>query len=533
MRSRLWSPKDLYQVLRYNKGTELIEGIKLDMSQIDNLRLNATVFEDMLNLRFILFYFAGSFWRKSRNKKLHADGDDSIFLPDELRYIWWESYPFKSLSGFNPKNLVVLKLPSGDMEHLWDEDDDKDLVNLREIHLANCKNLRNIPSLLGAINLKILCCNGCESLVELPCLSHLASLKTLELKKFPEVPNHFSILEWEETGIEEVPDSIVNLIKLEELCLRKSRVRNVSSNISKLESLRSLDLSHCLLEEVSLSFNHLSNPHFLDVPSRIVGFKSLQHVCMDHCNNLKLLLELPPYLLYLAAHECTTLEKVSFIDQNPYELDSLDSGDEFFMVFSNCFSLNQDSINNIEANAMLKIGSLAKKCAWKYDPHPPRLFCCFSGSEISANIFEYQSLSSSLISKIASNGCSGDRVLVFAICLVADLTDCIGGGNLECICEYQLTAADGGYEKFKSEWYCSPEFVSEREYKGDHVLIVFSDDMVKKDMDYQEASFEFYIKYVDFSGEEEDIKVEKCGVHVSYVDEETSPEPQHKRHRHT
>ncbi|KAK5795405.1 hypothetical protein PVK06_036669 [Gossypium arboreum] len=92
------------------------------------------------------------------------------------------------------------------------------------------------PNLLSAVNLKSLCCNGCESLVEHPCLDHLAYLKMLELegchnlKKFPEAPNHFSILELDETGIEEVPDSIQHLTRLEQLCLRKSGVKKVSSN---------------------------------------------------------------------------------------------------------------------------------------------------------------------------------------------------------------------------------------------------------------------------------------------------------------
>lgn len=59
---------------------------------------------------------------------------------------------------------------------------------------------------------------------------------------------------------------------------------------------------------------------------------------------------------------------------------------------------------------------------------------------------------------------------------------------------------------------------------GDHVLILFSGDMVKKYKDYEEASFEFYIKYWDYSLEEievNDIKVKKCDVHVFYVDVES------------
>ncbi|GMI80841.1 hypothetical protein like AT5G17680 [Hibiscus trionum] len=131
MRSRLWSPKDVHQVLKHNTGNESTEGMKLDMFQIDELPIRPTVFENMLNLRYINFYFS-SFSGKNRDPKLHADQVDGVSLPDELRLLCWEHYPFKFLSSFNPKNLVVLKLPHGDMEQLWNDDYHKDLVNLRK-----------------------------------------------------------------------------------------------------------------------------------------------------------------------------------------------------------------------------------------------------------------------------------------------------------------------------------------------------------------------------------------------------------------
>ncbi|MBA0880878.1 hypothetical protein Goshw_004195, partial [Gossypium schwendimanii] len=240
---------------------------------------------------------------------------------------------------------------------------------------------------------------------------------------------------------------------------------------------------------------------------------------IDHCNNLKFLSELPPYLRYLFALDCPSLEKVSFTNQNLYELEleSSDDSHEFFMLFSNCFNLNQDSINNIEANAMIKIGSLVKKWEKESDCDPPSLVCRFPGNEISANTFEYQSMSSSLILRLSPNGCSGRRYLVFAICLVANFAHVRIYEDLVCSCECQLMATGGHYEKLESGWCCSPEFDSVQ-YMGDHVMILFSGAMVKNDKGYQEASFEFHIKKFNFlSGEEEPIKVEKCGVHVSYV----------------
>ncbi|MFQ6635621.1 hypothetical protein Gotur_010102 [Gossypium turneri] len=70
-------------------------------------------------------------------------------------------------------------------------------------------------------------------------------------------------------------------------------------------------------------------------------------------------------------------------------------------------------------------------------------------------------MNSSLSLKIAPNGGGGSRFLVFVICLVADLTHCRYISDVECICKYQLTAADGGndgggggYEKLRSKYLC-------------------------------------------------------------------------------
>ncbi|MBA0813892.1 hypothetical protein Gohar_027710 [Gossypium harknessii] len=664
-RSRLWGAKNVFQVLRYNKGINRIEGMKLDISQIDNLRLHRSTFEGMINLKVIFFYTDGFFWDKCPAEKFLADQVDSVSLPEELRYLRWDYYPFKSLSGFNPKNLVVLKLIRGDIEYLWNDDDHQGLVNLKEINVADCKNLRKVPSLLGAINLEILECSGCESLVELPWLNHLTSLKKLgltgccNLKTFPVVPKHFPILELSDSKIEEVPDSIEHIVRLIKLCLKNSKVNTVSSNISKLESLHDLDLSHCpiaefpkiprsltelnlsetqiedvclsldtpsnlqtldmsgsrvslsldslgnlqtldmsgsrvknvsikmeaalrdlnlshcpmtefpeiprslrklnlsgtQIKEVTLSLDSLNNLQMLkmscsciqklqcsiilfglreiptvDVSSPILMSKSIYRLQMDHCESLTLLSELPPYIPYLDAHGCTSLEKVSFTNLDPLDDDVVDW---FYMLFCNCFSLNQDSIDNIEANAMLKIGYLAEKqrLTWEYPYLPYRLFCCFTGNKISTNMFEHQSTSSSLVLKIAPNGSSGSRFLVFSICLVADLTRCHHHEYLKFICEYQLTTASGGdYEKFTSQWSSCTDLETERKYMGDHVLILFSEDMVKKDEDYEGASFEFYIENPNYNVEGEEIedeyiKVEKCGVHVSYMDEEPSTTP--------
>nr|KJB74246.1 hypothetical protein B456_011G282600 [Gossypium raimondii]KJB74247.1 hypothetical protein B456_011G282600 [Gossypium raimondii] len=377
---------------------------------------------------------------------------------------------------------------------------------------------------------------GGVSLVELPCLNHLASLKELELsgchnlKTFPEVPKHFPILELSETKIKEVPDSIEHLVGLQKLCLKNSKVNILSSNISKLESLRHLNLSHCPMIEFpeiprSLRELDLSGTQIKEATLSIDSLNNLQRLEMDHCESLKILSELPPYMRNLDARGCTSLEKVSFTDQISYQLDPNDDDDDWFlMIFCNCISLNQDSIENIEANAMLKFGYLAEKqrVIWEYPYF--------------TNKFEHQSTSSSLVLKIAPKGSNGSRFLVFSICLVVDLTLCYYHEYLTFYCECQFKTGSGGdYETFRSQWKSFLNEDSNWRYMGDHVLILFSKNMVKQDKDYEEASFEFYIQNLPSSEEEdeedeeetedENIKVEKCGVHVSYVDEETSTTP--------
>ncbi|KAE8694846.1 hypothetical protein F3Y22_tig00110770pilonHSYRG00069 [Hibiscus syriacus] len=534
-RSRLWNIKDIDQVLKYNEMNKSIEGIKLSPNRIkDVMSLCPSGFANMLNLRYIHInsYFTVFF------DKLLADNVDSVSLPNELRYLYWMFYPFKSVSpSFNPKNLIVLKLHFGGMEQLWNEDS-QDLVNLKIIELICCKKLRKIPnlsgainlqslictrcknlvelprlnhlaslekldlsgcmtlrkipSLSGAINLKLFNCNDCVNLVELPCLNHLASLKSFEferchkLKKFPELPNIFSELDFSHTEIEVVPDSIQHLVGLKKLKLSYSKVEHVSSNISKLGSLRELDL--------------------------------------DHCESLKTLPKLPLYLWRLDASNCRSLTKVSFTTHNFNS--SHDGGDgapgeeTISMSFVNCRWLDQNSIKNIGANVMLRIQSLAQRWSRRKgisreeyrDSFRNLLFCCFPGNEVSTDVFFYGSMNNTLNLKIRPNGFSGNRFLAFAVCLVADLTP--ANVFLAFICKYQLKSAGG--KKLTGECYVS-DHGWDKFYEGDFALILFNEDMIVADNDYEEASFEFYIS----SSRGTEIKVEKCGVRVFYVDAES------------
>ncbi|KAL4388048.1 hypothetical protein GQ457_09G031310 [Hibiscus cannabinus] len=314
-RSRLWSLKDVNQVSGHNRVNNSIEAIKVSMIEIENLQLCPTVFENMVNLRYIDFCVR---WRLSENELL-GDEVDSVSLPDELRYLSWDFYPFKSFSpSFKPKNLFVLKLCQGNIEKLWNEDH-QDLVYLRKMDLTGCKNLRKIPDLSGAINLVSLDCSGCESLVELPCLNHLTYLETLRLsrcKKLVKLPSldHLTSLETLQLShcekLVELPtlDHLTSLETLQvSVCMNLRRI----PNLSKLINLKTLECDSCSSLVELPCLGHLTSFERLKLRDckslrRIPNLSGVINLKTLDCRRCDSLVELP-CLDHLKSLECLQL----------------------------------------------------------------------------------------------------------------------------------------------------------------------------------------------------------------------------------
>ncbi|OMO52635.1 hypothetical protein CCACVL1_29159 [Corchorus capsularis] len=480
-RNRLWNPEDVYYVLKNNKGTESIKGISLDMSQFKELPI----------------------------------------CPD-----------------FNPQNLVELSLRnSTNIEQLWNGD--PDVVNLRQMDLYGCKKLQKIPNLSGAMKLQILLCQGCESLVELPCMTHLISLNVLDLEgcaitKFPEAPTNLVGLSLPGTQVEEVPSSIGTLKKLRSLNVRSTKIQSIPSSIVKLDALEYIDLSHCP-NITELNLNIITPTE--EVPLSISGLQSLRALIVENCKSLKSLSELPPWLGVLDAGDCISLERVSFMDCDyQRELDSITH-----FRFSNCFNLNLDALDNIiVAYPMIVIEYLAKQAAKQltenkldvYDEESSHEFNSndrfFSrnkvlhylpGSEI-PNKFEHQCRNSSITVKFPF--ADSRRFLCFSLCLVLDFEHFREYKCFSIHIEYQLKGTCSSYQNFKREWDPIYNYKKAKRSSSEHVFILFRDDMVHRDM-HTEASFDFHVVatkyYTDKSDDE--MKVEKCGVHVFYINAES------------
>ncbi|XP_052878053.1 disease resistance protein RPV1-like [Gossypium arboreum] len=134
-RSRLWIPEDSYNVLSENNGTETLTGIVLDMSTLPKLELDPAALMKMRKLRFLNFY-------NSCGRILLFKG--LLSFPEELRYLYWEGYPLRSLpTKFDLRYLVELDMSRSHLEQLWEGKQDIDAAEAPSLMLmfTNCFKL--------------------------------------------------------------------------------------------------------------------------------------------------------------------------------------------------------------------------------------------------------------------------------------------------------------------------------------------------------------------------------------------------------
>ncbi|TYI03282.1 hypothetical protein ES332_A11G327000v1 [Gossypium tomentosum] len=350
-RSRLWIPEDSYDVLTKNNGTEMLRGIVLDMSKLAKLELEPIAFMKMQRLRFLKFY--------------HTCGKILLFkgllsFPNELRYLYWEGYPLRSLpTKFDLRYLVELDMRYSNVKQLWEGK--QDLGNLKVIRLHHSKNLVRIPDLSSATNLEKINLRWCFNLIELPSsLQHLEKLTLLNFsfcKNLRSLPsfykatsltklylsgcsNLFSIGEvspnvtklcLEGIAIEELPSSIECLSNLRVFYLWGCRrLKSLPSSIHKLKSLEYFDLQGCSRLEIfpeimdtmeRLRVLDLSGTALKGLPSSIDNLVGLEDLRLNYCEDLVCL---PKSFYKLESLENFNLGNCSILETFPEILDTME-----------------------------------------------------------------------------------------------------------------------------------------------------------------------------------------------------------------
>nr|NP_001236756.1 candidate disease-resistance protein SR1 [Glycine max]AAO92748.1 candidate disease-resistance protein SR1 [Glycine max] len=372
-RKRLWSPKDIIQVLKHNTGTSKIEIICLDSSISDKeetVEWNENAFMKMENLKILII----------RNGKFSIGPN---YIPEGLRVLEWHRYPSNCLpSNFDPINLVICKLPdssitsfefhgsSKKLGHLTVLNFDKckfltqipdvsDLPNLKELSFRKCESLVAVDDSVGFLNkLKKLSAYGCRKLTSFPPLN-LTSLRRLQisgcssLEYFPEILGEMvkiRVLELHDLPIKELPFSFQNLIGLSRLYLRRCRIVQLRCSLAMMSKLSVFRIENCnkwhwveseegeetvgalwwrpefsakncnLCDDFFLTgfkrFAHvgylnLSGNNFTILPEFFKELKFLRTLDVSDCEHLQKIRGLPPNLKDFRAINCASLTSSS------------------------------------------------------------------------------------------------------------------------------------------------------------------------------------------------------------------------------
>ncbi|KAL4355862.1 hypothetical protein AHAS_Ahas09G0029100 [Arachis hypogaea] len=555
-RSRLRDVKDIRDVLENNTGTNAVEGIVLDLSQIEDLQLSADVFEKMNRIRFLKFYIPRS---KSSSEKYLPEGLTQF--PKELRYLQWDAYPLKSLPlRLCFKFLVEIHMRHSNVEELWQGK--KDLHNLEVIDLCECRKLMNLPDLSNASRLRTVNLSGCEmlhylhptvlsagklatlildrckNLMEVKSEKRLESLEKisvngcLSLKEFEVWSSLIEKLDLSKTEIETLHTSIGHMENLRSLNLEGLKLKHLPNALSGLKSLKYLNLSRSGVEfdkhQLHVLFNGLQSleklhvtdcSNLFELPDNINVLQKLQELRLDgssivtlpesikhlrvlkvlsleNCNKLVSVPELPPSITVFNASNCTSLVSVSVSTLRMM-------GKTKCILFKDSLKLDKYSLPySITESLHLTMMSAAFHNVLVrvfdnklHNYNYVKVRGCLPGSRVSRH-FKNRTRGSTITIRLPS--CTS--VLGFLLSVV--ISPGVANANIYCRCY----SADGTPIGEKTRWYSVIESLN-----SDNVFMwydpYFSDSILK--LHETHVSFKFYSE----EGLELDI-IKECGVHV-------------------
>ncbi|PWA57929.1 toll/interleukin-1 receptor (TIR) domain-containing protein [Artemisia annua] len=158
--SRLWIDEEIEEILANDSGTQETESMRLNAYGL-NFEIFMNGLANMKELRFLQVHGYVSEDEVSKWKFY----EDSLHLPNALRFLRWVYYPFSSLpKTFQANNLVGLDMYGSNIVQLWKHGEGKAL-KLRFLKFTGCGNLRTLD-LSVALNLETLILGKCRNLVE-------------------------------------------------------------------------------------------------------------------------------------------------------------------------------------------------------------------------------------------------------------------------------------------------------------------------------------------------------------------------------
>nr|XP_034922570.1 disease resistance protein RUN1-like isoform X1 [Populus alba] len=352
-RTRIWNKDDACNVLDHQKGTDVVEGLALDVKASAAKSLGTGSFAEMKCLNLLQI------------NGVHLTGSFKL-LSKELMWICWHECPLKGFpSDFTLDNLDVLDMQYSNLKELWKEK--KILDKLKILDLSHSQQLIKTPDLHSS-SLEKLILRGCSSLVEMhQSIENLTSLVFLNLEgcwRLKNLPGNLKSLETLNISgcsqLEKLPEHMDDMESLTELLADGIENEQFLSSIGQLKHVKRLSLcgysstppssslistgvlnwkrwlpasfiewisvKHLELSNGGLTdrttncvdFSGLSALEFLDLtgnkisslPSGIGFLPELRLLSVRACKYLVSIPYLPSSLDFLSADHCKSLERV-------------------------------------------------------------------------------------------------------------------------------------------------------------------------------------------------------------------------------
>ncbi|XP_010430483.1 PREDICTED: disease resistance protein RML1A-like isoform X2 [Camelina sativa] len=419
-RKILTDADDICDVLETDSGCASVMGMSFNVSAIPNgVRISAKAFQNMRNLRFLSIY------ETRRDINLRVIVPEDMDFPTRLRFLHWEVYPGKCLpSTFRPEYLVELNLQNNKLEKLWEGT--QPLTSLNKLELCGSTRLKELPDLSNATNLKRLDITGCWCLVE-------------------------------------IPSSLGNLHKLEELEMNLCLQLQVVPTHFNLASLKSLRMLGCWqLRQFPVSIER-TGTDIERIPDCIKDLPALKSLCIVGCPKLVSLPELPGSLRSLLVRNCESLRTVSFTIDSPI----------VGFNFPNCLNLGEEARRVI----IQKAGQV-------------RAF--LPGRKVPAE-FLHRAIGNSLT--IRSSFCS-----IFRICLVVSPTVEMKEEYVALLCRIRINGCPNEDNLFKAQVL---------KVQAEHLLILHI-ELLEED-GWLEQDNEVLFKFMTSSQE---LDIIECGIQI-------------------
>ncbi|XP_054796831.1 disease resistance protein RPV1-like [Prosopis cineraria] len=571
-RSRLWDFNDVYEVLKYNVGTESIKGIALDLSKIDDLPLSPEVFSKMRKLKFLIFYNFGS-----EEFRMYLP-QDLRCLPNELRLLHWDNFPLKSLPPtFSAEKLVSFEMRNSQVRILWHGK--QNLVNLRKIDLTDCYNLIELPDFSKASNLKqvylskctslrdlhpsilslhkleILALDWCEALTSLRSDTPLRSLRDLSLydcsrlKVFSVTSHNMRHLNLAGTAVSELPSSITSQGRLETFSLIDGRSLDTPSKSGDLISLGELHTgdNYMHLDASNLRFLYdglrslealpretsmfsslevllIVGTELRNLPASIKHLLRLRYIRFDSCKRLQSLPDLPSSLEQLIAIDCPSLETLNFSSTTSQLL----KANKISFDFQNCAKLDEHSFKLFGSNVMaeiIKSVPAIEKCSFSNG----KVEVIYPGSRVPEWFLHKTTQASVTIDLSSALDCSENWGFIF--CIIVPEAPSIEWIRIECgAC---LEISRGEWEETHEFYSLSAKHVN---FSSDHVFLYYDENFcseihetlkesvgdVQNNVRKPKVSFNFWVHFGggDIHEKQEGcLDIIGCGVCSTYASE--------------